>query len=228
MFIEIEGLAKVFGEAEGLVVALDEISACIDEGEYLAVHGPSGSGKSTFLNIVGGLLHPSAGTVTVDGINLYEDLDSEGLARFRSEYVGFVFQAFHLMPYLTAYENVVLPLAHIGISRKKKRHMAEEALRSVGLIDRMTHLPGELSGGQQQRVAIARAIVNEPMIIIADEPTGNLDQETRGEILGLFNHLNRDGHTVIMVTHDPKNVEDACRSIYIVDGRIRDRQVCMD
>jgi putative ABC transport system ATP-binding protein len=144
------------------------------------------------------------------------------LARFRSEYLGFVFQAFNLIPYLSAYENTVMPLAHLDIRRKQKRAMAVEALRKVGLADRMKHLPSELSGGQQQRVAIARALVNEPLIIIADEPTGNLDQETRSEIMGLFADLNDEGHTIVSVTHDSDTLAFAKRRIAIVDGHLHD------
>jgi putative ABC transport system ATP-binding protein len=222
MFIRFLEVAKTFGSGQAAVRALSCATLDIEKGESVAFHGRSGSGKSTLLNIAAGLLHPTSGSVIVDDINLYEDLGSDGLARFRSEYLGFVFQAFNLIPYLSAYENTVMPLAHLDIRRKQKRAMAEEALRKVGLADRMKHLPSELSGGQQQRVAIARALVNEPLIIIADEPTGNLDQETRSEIMGLFADLNDDGHTIVSVTHDSDTLAFAKRRIAIVDGHLHD------
>jgi putative ABC transport system ATP-binding protein len=220
MFIKIQSVCKNFGAGEAEVRALDRISFGIEQGESVAIHGSSGSGKSTLLNIIAGLLHPTAGSVTVDGIDLYEDIGNDGLARFRCEYIGFVFQAFNLIPFLNAYENTVLPLAHLDIKRKQKRMMAEEALRKVGLSDRMKHLPNELSGGQQQRVAIARALVNEPFIIIADEPTGNLDKDTRDEVMDLFSQLNAEGHTIISVTHDSATLAYAGRKIEIADGRL--------
>ena len=220
MFITLKSVKKTFGSGTGEVLALDGVSMEIDSGESVAVHGPSGSGKSTLLNVLAGLLHPSEGEVVVDGFDLYGDLDTEGLARFRSEYIGFVFQAFNLLPYLSAFENAALPLAHLDLRKHQKREMAEAALGKVGLSDRMDHLPSELSGGQQQRVAIARAIVNRPLILMADEPTGNLDQETRNEILDLFTELNLEGQTIISVTHDPKTMAHSKRHIGIVDGRI--------
>ena len=215
-------ISKIFGEGDGRVVALSQVNIGIEQGEYVAIYGQSGSGKSTLLNILAGLLGPTTGSVSVDGINLYEELNSDGLSRFRCEYVGFVFQAFNLLPYLTAYENTVLPLAHLELKRREKRRMATDALSRVGLSDRLDHLPAELSGGQQQRVAIARAIVNEPMIIMADEPTGNLDQKTRDEIMELFSDLNGEGQTVIMVTHDPDNIADAKRQVRLSDGAVLD------
>lgn len=220
MFIEVNNIGKFYGEGTATVKALDNVSFGICDGENVAVYGPSGSGKSTLLNIITGLLHPSAGAAIVDGIDLYNDLGNDGLARFRSEYIGFVFQGFNLIPYLNAYENTVLPLAHLDMRRAQKREMAEDVLRKVGLEDRMKHLPSELSGGQQQRVAIARALVNEPPILIADEPTGNLDQVSSAEILGLFEELHADGHTIISVTHDESTLKFAERKIGIIDGKI--------
>lgn len=213
-------IEKQYGDGDARVIALSGVSIDIEREEYVAIVGKSGSGKSTLLHTIAGLLRPTAGNVIVDDIDLYADLDDTGLARFRSEYVGFVFQAFNLVPYLTAYENTVLPLAHLGLSKKVKREMAEAALGAVELTDRASHLPSELSGGQQQRVAIARAIVNNPLIIAADEPTGNLDLSTRAEIMDLFTELNGGGHTIVMVTHDPENIERAGRTIRIADGRI--------
>lgn len=225
MFIRFVEVTKTFGTGEASVRALRDASLDIAKGESIAFYGPSGSGKSTLLNIAAGLLHPTSGAVIVDDINLYEDLGNDGLARFRSEYLGFVFQAFNLIPYLNAYENTVMPLAHLDLKRKHKRAMAEAALKKVGLSDRMKHLPSELSGGQQQRVAIARALVNEPLIIIADEPTGNLDGETRGEILSLFAALNADGHTILSVTHDADTLAFAGRRISLVDGNLQESEV---
>ena len=221
MFIEISSITKEFGNADARVRALQNVSLGIERGENVAIYGPSGSGKSTLLNVISGLLHPTSGRVVVDGIDIYGDLGDEGRSRFRCEYVGFVFQAFHLLPYLSAYENAVLPLAHLGIRGRDKRRMAEEVLHRVGLSDRLGHLPSELSGGQQQRVAIARALVNDPYIIVADEPTGNLDRESSEEILNLFRALQEEGRTIITVTHDETNLAHAGRTFEVVDGRIK-------
>jgi len=186
----------------------------------IVITGPSGCGKSTLLTIMAGLNHPSTGEVIVDNISLYKELGNDGLADFRSDYIGFVFQSFHLVPYLYSLENVMLPIAHLKYSTKKKREMATKALIRVGLEDKINKLPGELSGGQRQRVAIARALVNNPEIILADEPTGNLDSKTRDDIMSLFESIREDGHTIIMVTHDPDNIKHANKSINIVDGKI--------
>ncbi|MDA3851940.1 MAG: ATP-binding cassette domain-containing protein [Spirochaetaceae bacterium] len=166
-----------------------------------------------------GLLHPSEGQVVVDEISLYGGLlNSDGLARFRSEYLGFIFQAFNLLPYMSALENVLLPLAPLDINHSEKMQLAKNALDKVDLWDRKDHPPGKLSGGQQQRVAIARALVNQPLILFADEPTGNLDSQTKDEIMQLFNHLNELGHTLIMVTHDDSALTDKDRVLKIKDG----------
>lgn len=217
--IECRNLFKTFGLAESQVEAVRNVNLTIPKGSYTKVVGPSGSGKSTLLNLMAGLLHPSSGEVIVDGISLYEELDANGLARFRREYLGFVFQAFNLIPYLTALENILLPLTPTGESRNAKLQMAQEALNRVGIWDRRTHRPGELSGGQQQRVAIARALVNQPEIIMADEPTGNLDSRTRGEILDLFGELNTAGHTLLMVTHDESYTGQGA-VLHIQDGLV--------
>lgn len=214
-------MSKTYGKGEGQVEALKNISLMIEKGEFVKITGPSGSGKSTLLNILAGLMHPSAGEVVVDDISLFKQLDSDGLARYRSEYLGFVFQAFNLLPYLSALENVLIPLAPMKIGNKEKVQMAEKALKKVNLLDRKDHKPGELSGGQQQRVAIARAIVNEPMIVIADEPTGNLDSGTRDDILDILKELNGDGHTIIVVSHDETPLECETNSFHIFDGEIR-------
>ena len=218
MIIQLREITKEYGEGAGRVRALSNIHLEIERGEFAAIYGQSGSGKSTLVNIIAGLQRPSAGIVLVDGIDIYGELSNDGLARFRSEYIGFVFQAFHLLPYLNSYENTVLPLAHTGMRKRDKRRMALEALGRVGLSDRLGHLPSELSGGQQQRVAIARAVVNNPEIIIADEPTGNLDQKTRDEIMEVFSSLCKDGRTILMVTHDPVNLSVASRLIELSDG----------
>lgn len=221
MLVQIKNLDKTYGNDETIAVkALQKVSFELKKKDYVAVCGPSGSGKTTLLTIMAGLHHPTGGEVVVDDISLYKELGSEGLARFRSEYVGFVFQSFNLISYLNAIENVMIPLAHLKIKRREKLKMAKKALKRVGLEDRADHLPSQLSGGQRQRVAIARAIVNEPMIIFADEPTGNLDTQTRDEILDLFDSLRDDGHTIIMVTHDPGNIKKANRIIEICDGKL--------
>jgi putative ABC transport system ATP-binding protein len=224
MFIKLSNVSKMYGEGEAEVRALKNISFSVEAGEYAVVYGPSGSGKTTLLTIMAGLHRPTAGKIEIDGISIYDELDQNGLARLRSEYMGFVFQAFNLVPYLTALENVLLPLAPLKMSGKKKREMAGEALSSVGIEDRATHIPAELSGGQVQRVAVARAIVNDPFIIFADEPTGNLDSGTRDEIMELFTELNRGGRTLVLVTHDPDRVTRAGRWLHINDGEVKEKQ----
>lgn len=217
--IEIKQVTRLYACGGEQVRALRSIDLSIEEGEFVALMGPSGSGKSTLLTILGGLGRPSAGTVTIDGINVY-DLSTESLADFRREYVGFVFQQFQLISYLTAAENVELPLVVAGIKPSDQRKMAEEALSRVGLADKADRLPNQLSGGEQERVAIARAIVNRPPLLLADEPTGNLDSSTSEEIMGLFTTLNSDGLTLVMVTHSVENAGYARRIIKIKDGLI--------
>ncbi|MBI9100172.1 MAG: ABC transporter ATP-binding protein [Spirochaetaceae bacterium] len=225
MYLQLLNISKIFGKGEAQVRALESVGFSIEKGDYVAIHGPSGSGKSTLLTIMAGLQHPSSGKVIVDEISLYEELNNDGLAGFRSNYIGFVFQAFNLLPYLSTLENVLLPMAPVRISSKEKREMAHLALSRVGLTDRAAHLPSQLSGGQQQRAAIARALVNEPGIILADEPTGNLDTETRNDILSLFDDLNKAGHTILMVTHDASHIKAARKSIKITDGHIIEKEV---
>ena len=215
-------IGKVYGEGEAQVEALREVSFTLGTGEFVCICGPSGSGKTTLLTILAGLNHPSSGEVVTDEISIYEELTSDSLASFRSEYIGFVFQSFQLIPYLSVLENVMLPLAPIPMARKEKHQRAEQALQEMAIPDKAGYLPGELSGGQCQRVAIARALVNDPMLILADEPTGNLDSATRDEILGTLRNLKEQGRTVIMVTHDPDNMKAADRVLSIVDGRLRD------
>ena len=216
-FIEVRGLEKTFAGDGAPVHALRGLDLTAAEGTFLGVMGQSGSGKSTFLAILGGLSHPTAGTVAVDGIDLYA-LPGERLADFRREYLGFVFQSFNLVPYLTALENVTLPLAVKRMPGAEKRARAREVLDRVGLADRGGHLPGKLSGGEQERVAIARALVNEPPLILADEPTGALDSETTVEIMDLFAELHREGNTIVMVTHNPEIQRYFDRTIVLRDG----------
>ena len=218
MLIETKNIEKTYGTGEARVQALMGITFSIDESEFIAVCGPSGSGKTTLLTAIAGLNHPTGGEAVVDGISIYRELNSEGLAHFRFEYIGFVFQSFHLIPYLSARENVMLPLAPRTLSNSEKRQMAMAALEKVGIPEKAQSLPGQLSGGQCQRVAIARAVVNDPPIILADEPTGNLDTNTRNEILNLLESIRGKGHTIIMVTHDPANLELVHRVIRIEDG----------
>jgi putative ABC transport system ATP-binding protein len=218
-FIDVRGLEKTFSGDGAPVRALRGLDLVVPEGSFLGVTGQSGSGKSTFLAILGGLSHPSAGRVAVDGIDLYA-LPGERLADFRREYLGFVFQSFNLVPYLTALENVMLPLAVKRMPAAGKRSRALDVLERVGLADRGGHLPGKLSGGEQERVAIARALVNEPPLLLADEPTGALDSETTAEVMGLFAELHREGNTIVMVTHNPEIHRYFDRTIVLRDGRL--------
>jgi len=218
-FIEIQNLRKTYSNEADCVIALNRIDLQVQEGSFLGVMGPSGSGKSTFLSILGGLCHPTEGKIFVDGIDLYS-LGSEKRADFRREYLGFVFQSFNLIPYLTAQENVMLPLAVKNIPVKQKRELANQVLGRVGLSGRIKHLPSQLSGGEQERVAIARALVNSPPLILADEPTGSLDTSTSLEIMGLFDQLNEEGQTILMVTHNEENRPYFHRTILLRDGAV--------
>jgi len=220
-FLSIENISKVY-EATGEspeVRVLSNINAEIGEGEFVCLMGPSGSGKSTLLTIVGAMNRPTDGRVLVDEIDVY-GLADERRADFRREYLGFVFQQHHLMPYLNALENAMLPLATTAASAKEKRERAADVLEKVGLVDKSTRLPNQLSGGEQGRLAIARAIVNDPPLILADEPTGSLDTKTGAEVMEVFLKLNSQGQTVFMVTHNPENSTMAHRIIRIVDGKI--------
>jgi putative ABC transport system ATP-binding protein len=217
VMIAMRELKKVYGSAEGEVRALCGITLDVYKGEAVAVMGHSGSGKSTLLSIIGALNPPSEGTIEIDGINIYA-LSQERRADFRREYLGFVFQQFQLIPYLTAMENVMLPLVTVRLPNRQKRELAEQVLCRVGLAGKMNRLPGALSGGEQERVAIARAIVNAPPVLLADEPTGNLDSKTGEEIMSLFKSLNEDGLTVLMVTHNPDNTRYMGRTIVLKDG----------
>jgi putative ABC transport system ATP-binding protein len=218
-FIQINQLSKIYDGGADQITALDHIDLSVDEGTFLGVMGQSGSGKSTFLTILGGLCHPTTGQVLVDDIDVYA-LSSELRADFRREFIGFVFQSFNLIPYLTAEENVMLPLTVKKISLKEKRSMASIVLDRVGLSHRVKHLPNQLSGGEQERVAIARALVNAPPLILADEPTGSLDSTTSQEIMDLFADLNRGGQTIVMVTHNDEIRSYFNRTLLLCDGAV--------
>ncbi|WP_281391301.1 ABC transporter ATP-binding protein [Alkalicella caledoniensis] len=215
--ITIKNLTKAYKSMGDEVQALRSVSLEIKKGESVSVMGHSGSGKSTLLSIIGALNPPTSGLIEIDGIEIYK-LSQERRADFRREYLGFVFQQFQLIPYLTAHENVMLPLTTTSRSNKEKREMAAEALSKVGLGNKMNRLPNQLSGGEQERVAIARAIVNEPPLLLADEPTGSLDTKTGDEIMELFQNLNNDGLTILMVTHNPDNTRYLGRTIAMKDG----------
>ena len=220
-FLTIENVGKVYngnGNGSGVRV-LSAINLAIGEGEFVALMGPSGSGKSTLLTIMGAMNRPSEGRLLIDGIDVY-GLADERRADFRREYLGFVFQQHHLMPYLTAVENVMLPLTTAPLKAQEKRERAERVLARVGLADKAHRLPNQLSGGEQGRVAIARALVNEPPLILADEPTGTLDSRTGGEIMQLFCDLNAQGQTIFMVSHNHDNAALAHRVLEIRDGRL--------
>lgn len=217
--LELHGVGKCYNSGGTEVRALHESNLAIDEGEFVALMGPSGSGKSTLLSILGALNPPTEGRVVVDEIDIYA-LHPERLADFRSEYIGFVFQQFQLIPYLTAEQNVMLPLAISREPHVVQRQMAQEVLNRVGLGAKIDRLPNQLSGGEQERVAIARAIVNQPPILLADEPTGALDSKTGDEIMDLFKALHREGQTIIMVTHNRENALHAQRTVEIRDGRL--------
>ena len=220
--IEIKDLTKVYGTGEIAVHALRGVSTAVEEGEFIAIMGPSGSGKSTLMNILGCLDRPTSGTYMLDGEDVSQ-LSRNKLAGVRNRKIGFVFQSYNLLPRLTAAKNVMLPLLYNGhepLSDKACYERAVAALESVGLGDRTHHRPNELSGGQQQRVAIARALVNNPSILLADEPTGNLDTQSSEEILELLHQLHDRGTTIVMVTHEPGIAEHAGRIIYLRDGQI--------
>jgi putative ABC transport system ATP-binding protein len=219
--IELRGVTKSYNSGGVPVAALKTVDLSIEEGEMLAIMGPSGSGKSTMLTVLGAMNPPTSGIVEVDGIDVY-NLSSERRADFRHEYLGFVFQQQHLVPYLTAAENVMLPLAISRRPQREQKEMALAALVRMGLGDKVHRLPGQLSGGEQERVAIARAVVNEPPIILADEPTGCLDTETGCEVMGLLRQLNREGLTVLVVTHNSDNTRFVDRTVRLKDGRIQD------
>lgn len=226
----VEGVKKHYrtGKGDSVVKALDGIDLRILQGEYVAIMGPSGSGKSTMMNLLGCLDRPTAGTCRLDGVDVGL-MDDDRLSAVRGRRIGFVFQSFNLLPHLNALENVALPLVYQGVGKSERLQRAEDALRQVGLAERMRHRPDELSGGQRQRVAVARALVTRPSIILADEPTGNLDSATSIEIMELFRQVHGAGNTVILVTHDEDVAHYAERIVYLRDGKIeRDENLHKD
>ena len=216
-FFRMEGINKYYQMGDELMHILKDVNLTIERGEYLSVLGPSGSGKTTLMNIIGCLDTPTTGSYTLDG-SLIEEMSEVELARIRSREIGFVFQNSQLLPRLNALRNVEMPLIYAGVSPRERRRRAVQMLERVGLSDRMDHLPNQLSGGQQQRVAIARALVGNPAILLADEPTGALDQKTGRQVMALFQELNQEGRTVIMITHDMNIAAYARRVVHIVDG----------
>jgi putative ABC transport system ATP-binding protein len=217
--IEIQDVHKVYDMGEDKVRALDGVSLVIQEGEYVAIMGPSGSGKSTLMNLVGCLDTPTSGSYKLKGTEVAGMTDDE-LAAIRNGEIGFIFQTFNLLPRSDAVQNVELPLVYAGVPRRERRERAQEALKAVGLGDRMHHRPNEMSGGQRQRVAVARALVNRPSILMADEPTGNLDSKTGDEIMSLMDQLHAQGRTIILVTHEEDLALRAARVVRLRDGRI--------
>jgi putative ABC transport system ATP-binding protein len=215
--IQVDNLMKQYGSGEAVVKAIRGMSFHIEEGEFVGIMGESGSGKSTLLSMMGALNSPTSGRYIVNGIDVY-GLGQDQRAEFRREFVGFVFQTFHLIPYLTVLENTMLPLTTLRVKSQKKRDMASYALERVGLENKAKRLPSEISGGEQERVAIARAIANGPPILLADEPTGNLDSKTSRGIMDLFQNLNNDGATIVMVTHSPECARYASRILQVCDG----------
>jgi len=224
MIIQIEKLHKVYILGNTNVHALRGIDMDVRRGEYLAIMGPSGSGKSTLMNIIGCLDVPTTGTYRLNGQDV-SGLNDDELAKIRNKEIGFVFQTFNLLPRATALHNVELPLIYNGTPASKRKEKAQKALEIVGLADRMHHKPNELSGGQRQRVAIARALVNDPTLILADEPTGNLDTTTGAEIMEIFDRLNEQGNTIILITHEDFIAEHARRIIHLKDGKIENQEI---
>jgi putative ABC transport system ATP-binding protein len=216
--VSIRGLSKHYVRGDQLIPVLVDLDLDVDEGDFVALMGPSGSGKSTLLNLVAGIDKPSSGTIEVAGVDIAKLSEGE-LADWRAANVGFIFQFYNLMPVLSAFGNVELPLLLTSLSRRERHERVDTALALVGLTDRAEHYPNELSGGQQQRVAIARALISDPTLIVADEPTGDLDRATAGEILGLLERLNDElRKTIVMVTHDPKAAERAHRIVHLEKG----------
>ena len=218
-YIKAENLSKQYGSGDAAVMAIHNMDFTVESGEFVSIMGESGAGKSTLLSIVGAMNPPSSGKFVVDGIDVYH-LGSEKRTDFRREFIGFVFQSFHLVSYLSVVENVMLPLTTVKSTKKKKRILAGEALAQVGLAGKEERLPRQISGGEKERVAIARAIVNDPPVILADEPTGNLDSSTTHEIMDLLQRLNQGGTTILMVTHSQDCAAYAKRILRVSDGRL--------
>ena len=223
MILELKHIDKEYRQDKLVLPVLRDVSLCVDEGEYVAIMGPSGSGKTTLMNIIGCLDRPTAGSYLLEGKDVLAYKDKE-LSDVRLTQIGFVFQSFHLMPRQSALDNVALPLIYAGVKKKERRARAVKALEHVGLGDRISFRPSQLSGGQKQRVAIARAMVNEPRILLADEPTGALDSKSGEQIMELFAKLNAEGVTIVMITHDAKIAAHAKRILYITDGVISEKK----
>ncbi|MFB2892090.1 ABC transporter ATP-binding protein [Aerosakkonemataceae cyanobacterium BLCC-F50] len=217
--IRLEEISKVYGSGDTEVQALRKVNLVVEEGEYCSIMGASGSGKSTAMNIIGCLDRPSSGSYYLDRVDVSQLPDAE-LAKIRNQKLGFVFQQFHLLPQLTAMENVMLPMVYAGVPAGERKERAVEALTKVGLAKRLNNRPNQLSGGQQQRVAIARAIVNRPVLLLADEPTGALDSKTTQEVMDIFTELNESGITVVMVTHEPDVAKQTKRIVWFRDGQV--------
>jgi len=217
--IKLEEISRIYDTGKVQVPALIDVNLEVANGEFLAIIGPSGSGKSTMMNILGCLDRPSSGLYTLDGQPV-DELDDDGLALVRSRSIGFVFQSYNLLPRTSALDNVATPLMYQGVSKKERLRRAQAALERLGLGDRLQHQPSELSGGQQQRVGIARALVTEPALILADEPTGNLDSHSGEEVLSLFRDLHAIGRTIVLITHDVDVAEAADRAVHIRDGKL--------
>jgi putative ABC transport system ATP-binding protein len=217
--IRLEHIFKIYGSGNTEVRALSDVNLIVEPGEYCAIMGPSGSGKSTAMNVVGCLDRPTSGSYYLDGVDV-ANLDDDHLAHIRNRKIGFVFQQFHLLPQLSAMENVMLPMVYAGVSYRERRDRAAESLTRVGLSNRLDNKPNQLSGGQQQRVAIARAIVNRPVLLLADEPTGALDSHTTQEVMAIVAELNAGGMTVVMVTHEPDVARLSQRIVWFRDGEV--------
>jgi putative ABC transport system ATP-binding protein len=222
--INLRDIYKIYQMGSTQINALDGLECKIEKGEYVALMGPSGSGKSTLMNIIGCLDTPTRGVYSLNGTNV-SDMTDDDLASIRNVEIGFVFQSFNLLPRTSAIENVSLPLVYAGVSKKERTERAQTVLEKVGLGDRADHKPNELSGGQRQRVAIARALINNPSIVLADEPTGNLDSKSSLEIMNLFNEIHQDGNTVVMVTHEEDIAKYAKRTIRMIDGKLADQLI---
>jgi putative ABC transport system ATP-binding protein len=220
-YIQVDNVVKEFGTDDAKVVAVKGIDLSIEQSEFISIMGESGAGKSTLLSMLGGLLKPTAGKILMEGVDIYS-LKPDRLADFRREFMGFIFQSFQLVPYLNVMENVLLPLAVTHHTEAEKKQLALLALERVGLKDKAHRLPNQISGGEQERVAIARAVVNEPPILFADEPTGNLDSRNSADIMRLLKRLNSEGQTIVMVTHSRHNAEYADRIVDVADGLLKE------
>lgn len=223
-YIVANQVVKEFGQGDGRVTAVRGINLSIEQGEFISIMGESGAGKSTLLSMLGGLLSPTNGEILIGEIDIYK-LSTDKRADFRREFMGFIFQSFQLIPYLNVLENVQLPLAVTHHSEAYKKSLAMAALERVGLKGKAHRLPNEVSGGEQERVAIARAVVNEPPILFADEPTGNLDSRNSSEVMNLLTRLNSEGQTIVMVTHSRKNADYSHRLVEVADGTLLERQI---